>query len=142
MKSAIVALGVVIAALAILPHAHAGEIVPTAAQRLSALRIASAKYGNDVELHFRSVDSHVLFCSVPVGGNWSPCTRIGPYVKNADKAVADFCRQNHNGLPYHAIYGDAYAFDYKCHGSRMSRLPTSSVLDGEGYQTAEWTALP
>lgn len=131
------------AVLALAGAARAGEIVPTPAQRLSALRIAAGNYGDTkLEVHFRNVDGHVLFCAVPFGANWDPCTRLGPYVKNADKAVADFCRQNPNGMPYHAIYGDAGAFNYQCRGSHMSRLPASSVLDGEGYQTAEWTPLP
>jgi hypothetical protein len=131
------------ALVALAGPARAGEIVPTPEQRAMALRISTVKDGDiNVELHFRSVDGHVLFCSVPFGANWDPCTRLEPYVKNADKAVAQFCRQNPNGGPYHALYGDAGAFNYQCRGSRMSRLPISSVLDGEGYQTREWIPLP
>jgi hypothetical protein len=96
----------------------------------------------EYEFHFRKVGESVLFCAHVALGNGGFCTKVGRrYVAQVDRAAAEFCREQPNEDPPHAIYGEAYDVHYTCKGSRMTRLPYSYGFDEEGYVRSQWRVL-
>jgi hypothetical protein len=94
------------------------------------------------EYRFRKAGDVILFCVYYIGANGGYCTKNGPkYVTRTDQAAAQWCRENPNSDPPHAVYGEAGDLDYRCKGSRMTRLPYSYFFDEEGYVRRQWQVL-
>jgi hypothetical protein len=145
MKTTIIAIAAVLAASW---TATAGEIQPTHELVSKALRQQQRQQPKETfnpeeyEYHFRKAGDVILFCVYYIGANGGYCTKNGTkYVTRTDQAAAQWCRESPNSDPPHAVYGEAGDLDYRCKGSRMTRLPYSYFFDEEGYVRRQWQVL-
>jgi hypothetical protein len=99
--------------------------------------------GVEYEYHFRDMgDGHILWCAYAKGGNGGFCKKITARdVASADAAARDSCRDDPDMGPPPSAYGELWDLDYRCNGTRASRLPVDMALDAEGYVRGQWKNL-
>ena len=98
------------------------------------------------EYHFRDFgNGHIMWCIYATGGNGGFCTRItSKQVDLTDKAAEAYCASQYSAgypTPPHAVYGELWDLDYRCVGSRATRLSVDMALDHDGYVRRQWSVL-